>query len=318
MTPSQRAWMDLLVTPQPVFHRGRVRAPAPALAPTLAPTLPATKKRRRDPVPDLSVWSFPVVGAATARETTVPDSLQEMQTSLLNYLSQILPVECRVNFAGTWTPFVLLAPLYRNNNLAWLMLNRDNLKVYLSCHWHPDATHLFESLRPSLQLTPQTDRKWHRQGFNQICRIYKSPDEYITLSDLPTSVLKAPGTSFTLGKVKEFMRGGTLLADFKTARVPQLPVCLGEPAQGTRGWRVFGPTQPMSGMCKKQGKRVCGCDRYCALVMDTKTKLPYEEATAAIVTHLPSGLPDDLTALFGDFAKLVRDNPTRRFFPQSL
>jgi hypothetical protein len=325
------SWRALLVKPQPVYTRKMMckNKRRHGIVQKKKQKKTNKKQKRRHANPEISLFKFPIVSGPTALASVLPTNGKDMQESVLNHLAQVLPLECRVKFSGSWHPFVLVGVFYRYNKLTWIMLSRNNFKLYLSCHWNADSTHLFESLRPDIKLdNHDQERKWNRQGFNQVCCVFQTQKDYdenigLKLVDLPSAVLQATGTFYNLGKVKEFISTKDFVSNFKRSLTQDFSPLLGDTVQSTRGWKIFGKTDPLKGECGGGKRRLCKCSQYIDTIKESfrvDEVITYKKAVAAISYFCPSTLYTskkglELTLRYTAFVTFAQANPKTMFFP---
>ena len=268
---------------------------------------------------------------------TLPLMLSDCQSSVIHALSNILPIEARINMFGLWHAVVLIGVCYRYANLTWILLSRANHEIYLSCHLLGDALHLFEALRPSMHLEEsQRQTKWNRQGFNSVTCVYATRGDYVhhnafRLKDLPGPVLQFSTSSHVLPTVQQFLGGSSLFLNrfsYKHRRHFPFDPLFGKLSEDTRGWKVFSSSTPIHGKCSAALHQLCRCDSYVQILRQRFVQYPHTllDAGYAVAQMVPSSLrlrkgynpSGDGQALYVHylpFIQYVRNHPTEQFFP---
>lgn len=288
---------------------------------------PAKRRKRMNPTPcKIGHSALRKIVGPTKISSVVPTHINEMQAKVLNHLSAVLPLECRVYVAGTWNPFILVGVLYRYNNLTWLIMSRSNHKVYLGCHWISDTKHLFETLRPNIRLdSTNAKRKFNRQGFNQVCIVYQTFSDYtrntgVKLSCLPSFILRVEGSEYCLRKIQDFINTNSWVNQFRAPKQHASWVSMLPPSQleFTRGWRMFGCTKPLSGKCGGVNRRsVCLCEKTAKLIRKPSL-LAYVDAISQICFHCPTSLDKPqcrIPEFFSLLSQHVKLHKKAEFFP---
>ena len=268
---------------------------------------------------------------------TPPLELSDCQRSVVHAMSNILPIEARVNMFGLWHAVVLIGVCYRYANLTWILLNRANHEIYLSCHLLGDSLHLFEMLRPSMCLEEsQRQTKWNRQGFNSVTCVYATRGDYVhhnafRLKDLPGPVLQFSTSSHVLPTVRQFLGGSSFFLNrFSYTHQRHFPFdpLFGRLSEDTRGWKVFSSPTPIHGTCSAALHQLCHCESYVQLLRRRFAQHPHTllDAGYSIAQVVPSSLRLRKESIAGGdgqalymhylpFIQYVRNHPTEQFFP---
>jgi hypothetical protein len=278
------------------------------------------KQRRRDTdekLPFLGKQAIVGPELCLALDCTSPSYYQQ---AAINKFSQMLPIDVHLHLFGFAHKMILLAALYKHNNLTWLLLNRVNNKIYLASHFAADALHLFKQKREAVGL--KSCKKFHRQGINEIISLATSADhrhnkKTTKLNFLSRSVLKFAPTSRCLDEIKDFLRGVGPSGQFATtfARMQSLPTGFQHItqtlAENARRSKVF-KKQTMQDECKPN----CAC---ADIVVEPK--LTSEDTIAELISQVPSSLEAGtdraLHEHFQPFVKHVREHPNLFYFPQT-
>ena len=292
--------------------------------PTTVSSIDPKKKRRRQTVYKANKeCQFVAITAPKRTHCRLPTTVAEIPQCLVDCLYCAMPLDCRIYIAGCWHNMVLLSPIYRHGKLAWILLNRSNNLLYLSSHVTSDALHIINGLHANTRGIME-DNIWCRQGFNQICVVYKNRAEFddhlgSRLRDiLPPDILQIQPNTFSLDKVRHFLQHGDFLATFchRNTRYEQYPLRVF--AQDTRGWRVFGQSHPDTGICiSATGKRCCVCPTTLETLRAelANGRLSTTNAASVMLYHTPTSIKPALSAQFQQFVTFVHLYPTTMFFP---
>lgn len=280
---------------------------------------PVTRKRRRqDDSMRLPERSSKAIVGPNAICIQYPISYSQSSQSIVNALAGILPLDIKVNLFGYAHSMILVAVMYKHNNLCWILLNRMNLKFYIASHFVADALHLFAKHRDRLQFS--SDRKWHRQGINEIMTLAVNPQErskkHITkMNSLPKGILRFNHTKQSFHELSEFLRGvgpsGQFLNKFTRQqspppgfRVPSEQLC-----EYASGWKIFKKTQ-FNQLCKLG----CPCE---TIVIHQGPSL--QHSVINLIANVPSSLDKKAKNVFEThfetFLQFIQKNPNLSFYP---
>jgi hypothetical protein len=189
-----------------VFHD-----PTPAAPPqvTIEPLEPHRRKRRReDQSARLPPYNRPVVMAPQRVEIVIPQHPSQNCQAVLNAFAAILPIQGRLRLFGQLHDVVLVAALYRRQNLCFVLAY--GMRLFLSSHFVSDGLHLFGTWRSLLHYPD--NKKWQRQGVNEILQVQRN-STMVLLASLPRGVLRYRHTEQSRRDVLEFLRS-SFVRDF--------------------------------------------------------------------------------------------------------
>lgn len=279
------------------------------------------KRRRQDDSQKLPNASTQAIVAPYCIQIQCPYNFSQCCQSVVNALAGILPLDIRINLFGFAHSMILVGVLYKHQNLCWIVLNRMNYKLYIASHFVADALHLFAKHRNRLQFP--NDRKWHRQGINEIMTLttdYESRNaqnskKIIRMNSLAKGILRFNHTTQSFFELTEFLRGvgasATFLSKFTRTQpqppgfiVPNETLC-----QYANGWKVF--KKPLSNQICKQD---CLCEQTnVAMGQDL------QESVINLISAVPSSLDKKAKNLFEyhfkDFIAYIKENPNLAFYP---
>ena len=261
----------------------------------------------------------------------LPTTLQDVQQRVVNAMAGILPVESKINVFGFWHSVILVGCFYRHENLCWILLNRLNHRLYITSHFSADSLHLFNELRPVMQLADkQRGKKWTRQGVNDALCIFHSSvamqqSHSTKLNTLPRGVLKFTNTNTAMAESIAFLKGtgraGKTLERFTRIAAPPtgFSAITSTVTETTCGWKVF-RTSGANG-CKGNATKPCTCSHFVqALKTQGFSNLSPIEAAGRLMTVLPSSLDKPscapLYSHYQPFIQHVKANPSILYFPQ--
>lgn len=311
-------WHDIAKIPDVevfiTFHRAKIQGDVPFLAPT------CRKRRRQDDSVKIPQLLIPAIVGPDSIGIRYPSDLDKCAKAVVNALSAILPLDIKLNLFGFAHAMVLVGVLYKHGNLCWIVLNRMNLKFYIASHFVADALHLFNKHRQRLEFDPE--RKWNRQGINEIMTLAVSPEQrnlrnITRMNSLPKGVLRFNATARSFNESTEFLRcvgpSGSFLQKF-TRKQPAPPGFTVPPeylCHKASGWKTFKKTnfdQP----CKP----TCVCSHVQVLRGVTT-----EDSVINLISAVPSSLEktsqQNAFALhFKNFIQFIQTNPTIGFYPE--
>ena len=233
---------------------------------------------------------------------------------VLNTLTRLMPLEAKINIFGYRHPIVLIGAMYRHGNLAWIVMNRANNRLYLSAHLVADATHLCELFRDDLLAQPaRSTKKYQRQSFNNITAIFKTRRDYADncgqkLNTLPKTVLQC--VKYTSTASSRFAAFAKTFEGHADVHLPKTKAIVEE----TKGWKVFGKTQPFSSACGGVMRAKCPCKTYETQIRTHKCK--FAALSRTIMENVPSSLSPKIAAHYKFIIDYVIKRPDVRFFPK--
>ena len=280
---------------------------------------PSTRKRRRqDDSQKLPKCILKNIVGPTGIGVCLPLYFSEAYRAVLNALAGILPLDIKVNLFGFAHAMILVAVCYKHDNLCWILLNRMNYKFYIASHFVADALHLFGKNRQRLQFPD--DRKWHRQGINEIMTLSidanaRNRKTITRMNTLPKSVLRYNNSVQGFYEITEFLRcvgsHGNFLNKFTRKQLPPkgFSVPNEDLCQFASGWKVFKKTKE-----NDQCKAGCQCCNVNVVKCDN-----LQDTVINLIKAVPSSLDQKAGQVFethfATFIQFIKENPDLSFYP---